>query len=258
MDVPAAPAAPVRYNRWLPYWAVLQTDVRQTLRSWVYRLWVLTTVLATAGYLLYKFGVYREAGLVQHASAMVSDLIRWTLFGSLSLVVVLAVSGITAERGTLADSILSRGISRHQYFLAKWHARTFVVVVTFLGLGGVALILSHFLLHEDLHPAGSLLGLVAVAALLAVVTAAGVTVGALTGSSVVGIAVLGGIIYGGGFVLSLLPASIPSPDRLLARMPLILRGGYDLTSLGQLAGLAAAAATVVAAVGLVAFSRGDV
>jgi hypothetical protein len=30
MDAPAAPA-PVKINRWLPYWAVLQADVRQTL-----------------------------------------------------------------------------------------------------------------------------------------------------------------------------------------------------------------------------------
>src|SRR5947207_10423423 len=98
MDLPAAPPA-VRYNRWLPYWAVLQTDVRQTLRSWVYRLWLLVSVLAAGGYLLYRVGLYREAGLIQSASTLVSDVLRWTLFGSLSLVVVLAVGGITADRG---------------------------------------------------------------------------------------------------------------------------------------------------------------
>ena len=32
---------PVAINRWLPYWAVFQYDVGQTLRSWVYRVWVL-------------------------------------------------------------------------------------------------------------------------------------------------------------------------------------------------------------------------
>ena len=56
---------PVPINRWLPYWAVLQADMHQTLRSWVYRFWVLLSVLATVGYLLYRFGIYREAGIVQ-------------------------------------------------------------------------------------------------------------------------------------------------------------------------------------------------
>src|SRR6202035_307130 len=34
-----APTKPVRINRFLPYWAVLQADMRQTLHSWVYRAW---------------------------------------------------------------------------------------------------------------------------------------------------------------------------------------------------------------------------
>src|SRR5215475_11501393 len=57
----------LRFNKFLPYWAVLQTDLRQTLRSWVYRLWVLMTVLAAAGFLLYRVGVHTEAGIVQSA-----------------------------------------------------------------------------------------------------------------------------------------------------------------------------------------------
>ena len=88
MDAPA-PAKAVRIKRWLPYWAVLQADVRQTLGSWVYRAWVLVFVLAAVGYLLYRVGVYREAGIVQHASNLISDLLRWCVFGSATLIIVL-------------------------------------------------------------------------------------------------------------------------------------------------------------------------
>src|SRR5438270_7070021 len=108
MDAPATIPIP-RYVRWLPYWAVLQTDLRQTLRSWVWRTWVLTVVLASVGFLLYRFGVYREAKILQGASVLIGDLLRWTVLGSISLVVLLTVGSITAERGTLADSVLSRG-----------------------------------------------------------------------------------------------------------------------------------------------------
>jgi len=129
----------VPIQRWLPYWAVLQSDTRQTLQSWVYRAWVLVSVVSAVGYLLYRVGVYREAGIVQQASTLVSDLLRWCMFGSLTLVIVLAAGSISTERGTVADSVLSRGISRYQYFLGKWHARLVAVLGTFFLMGLLAL-----------------------------------------------------------------------------------------------------------------------
>src|SRR5579871_3801019 len=134
----ATAAKPVTIKRWLPYWAVFQADFRQTLRSWVYRAWVLVSVLAAAGYLLYRYAPYREAGLIQSAAGYLSDLLRWTVLGSAALVVVLTAGSISSERGTVADSVLSRGISRYQYFLGKWHARLVAVLATYLVLGATA------------------------------------------------------------------------------------------------------------------------
>ena len=81
MDAPAIIPMP-RYIPWLPYWAVLQTDLRQTVRGWVWRTWLLSSLLAAIGYLLYRLGIYREAGIVQHASNVTGDLLRWPLFGT--------------------------------------------------------------------------------------------------------------------------------------------------------------------------------
>src|SRR4051812_24891356 len=138
MDVLQA-KKPVEIQRWLPYWAVFQFDVRQTVRSWVYRVWLMASLLAVAGYLLYRYAPYHEAGIIQTASAYVSDLLRWTVLVSAALIVVLTAGCISSERGTMADSVLSRGISRYQYFLGKWHARLATVLVTYWAIGGVAL-----------------------------------------------------------------------------------------------------------------------
>src|SRR4051794_16808985 len=108
------PKKPVEIRRWLPYWAVFQADVRQTMRSWVYRVWVIASFLAVSGYLVYRYAPLREAGIIQTASAYVSDLLRWTVLVSAALVVVLTAGCISSERGTMADSVLSRGISRYQ------------------------------------------------------------------------------------------------------------------------------------------------
>src|SRR5207249_2075410 len=168
MDAPTIPA-PVKINRWLPYWAVFQADVRQTLQSWVYRTWVLVSVLVAGAYLLYRYGAQHEAGILQPASHLVNDLLCWTLLGSVTLIIVLTAGSISSERGTLADSVLSRGISRYQYFLGKWHARLVTVLGTFFAMGLTAIIASVFLLHADVHWLGSLGALLAVACILTTV-----------------------------------------------------------------------------------------
>jgi ABC-2 type transport system permease protein len=249
---------PVAINRWLPYWAVLQADVRLTLQSWVYRCWVFLSFLASAGYLLYRYAPYHEAGLIQSAAGYVSDLLRWTLLGSAALVVVLTGGSISSERGTVADSILSRGISRYQYFLGKWHARLAAVLVTYLLLGLVALLASLFLLQEDLSLIGSVVALLTVAALLGAVISCGVAVSAVANSTVAGIAVLWLILYGGGFAMSLLPPPFPAPDRVLQSLPDIVRGHYHLAALGRLMFWCTVISCAAAVTGMGYFGRRDV
>jgi ABC-2 type transport system permease protein len=249
---------PAAFNRWLPYWAVFRSDMRQTLRSWVYRFWVLLTVLATVGYLLYNFGIYHEVGIVQSASLHVSKLLYWIVVVSAAIICVLTAGSITAERGTMADSVLSRGISRHQYFLGKWHARLATVLGTFLFLGALILISAWLLLHEDLSWHGSLVALALVAVLLAAVITCGVTVSAIANSTVLGIAVLWVLLCSAAFLLQFLPARYLSPDRALQRLPFILQGHYDLNGLAEFAGWAILVSCITALIGLAYFSRRDV
>jgi hypothetical protein len=249
MDAPAA-TKPVKIRRWLPYWAVLQNDIHQTLHSWVYRTWVLVSVLAGAGYLLYRLGVANEAGILQSASLLIADLLRWTVVGSATLIILLTVGSISSERGNMADSVLSRGISRYQYFLGKLHARLVTVLTTYFIMGTAALAGAFFLLHEDLTWYGSLVALVNVAALLATVVTCGVTVSALFNNTLLGSAVLWIAVYGTGFALSL--------HKPLNNLPHVLRGFYDLTAQGYVVGYAAVVSTVAALVGMIYFSRRDV
>jgi ABC-type transport system involved in multi-copper enzyme maturation permease subunit len=168
------------------------------------------------------------------------------------------VGSISSERGSLADSVLSRGISRWGYFLGKWHARLVSVLGTYLVITASVLVGSYYLLHDDLSLVGSLLALATVTMLLAVVVTGGVTVSAMTNNTVVGLAVLWIILYGSGFALSLLPLQSFQPEFLLSLVQNVLRGHYNLTFLGRIMGGSAAACLIVAVVGMVAFSRRDV
>ena len=86
----------------------------------------------------------------------------------------------------------------------------------------------------------------------------GVTVSAMVNSTVVSIAIAWLLLYGGGFVLSLLPAHIPSPERALQHLPNILRGVYDPETILRLIGGALGVSFGVAVIGMFAFSRRDV
>ena len=130
MDAPA-PAKRLKVNRLLPYWAVFQADLKQMLRSWLYRAWVFLSLGGAFGYLLYCYGAKQVAGWHQSASDLMSDLLTWAVLGSVTLIIVLTAGTICSELGTMADSVLSRGISRFQYFLGKWHARLAVILGTF-------------------------------------------------------------------------------------------------------------------------------
>ena len=80
----------------------------------------------------------------------------------------------------------------------------------------------------------------------------------ISGSTGVGVGVLWLGLYASGFVLSFLPARYPTPDRVLAMLPQILRGLYDLEALARLAGASLAASLAAALVGLIGFARSDV
>ena len=257
MDVPPA-APPVRFNRLLPYWAVLQTDLRQTAQSWVYRLWVIVTVVGAGGGIAYKAGVHQQAGIVQSASERAGDLLRGVGAAGLALVALLAVSAVGGERLTVADAVLSRGISRRQYFLAKWHARLAMVLVTFGALAGAVLVANQWLLSADLTVRGALVGCLLVAAGLTVVVTCGVTIGALANGTVLGITVFWLLLYGGLLAASFLPDSYPSPQRVLVGLRAVLRGLYDPDEVGRVLVVAGVLSGAGAAVGLVGFGRKDV
>jgi ABC-2 type transport system permease protein len=258
MDAPAPPKT-LKINRLLPYWAVFQADIRQTLRSWIYRAWVFLSLGSALGYLLYRYGAKQVAGMVQPASDLMSDMLSWIVLGSVTLIIVLTAGTICSERGTMADSVISRGISRFQYFLGKWHARLVVILCTFFVMGLLILAGAFCLLHgETLSFVGTLVALTVVSAILVAVITCSVTVSAVANTTMVSIAVGWLAVNGAAFVLSLLPHRYPAPDRVLKSMPDMVHGIYDMHAVTRLVLGSLILSVVAALAGMLYFSRRDV
>jgi hypothetical protein len=249
----------VRLNRFLPYWAVFQADFKATFSSWLYRVWVLLSISVAVGYLLYRFGAARVSGMIQSAPDTVGDLLHWVIYGSVTLIIALTAGTICSERGTVADSILCRGISRYQYFLGKLHSRLSLVLLTYFVKASLVTVGAHFMLHSEamtLH--GSLAAMLVVASLLVFVVTFGVSVSAMSSNTLVSIAVVWMTLYGGGFILSHLPGSLPSPEKALQSLPNVLKGWYDWNALSRLMLTSLGASAVMGLVGMFYFSRRDV
>jgi hypothetical protein len=250
----------VRFHRFLPYWAVLQTDLRQTAQGWLFGLWVSLVVIGVCSFFLYRVGVQQEAGIVQSAAVLCAEALRAAFLGSLAVVVILSVAAISSERGTVADAVLSRGISRHQYFLARQHARVILVGITFalISTGIIAAGSLLFRSEADISLSGAAVVIGLLSLLLAVVAAVGVVLGALTNSAVLGITIYWLLLYGGGLLLMLAPESWPGPERELTRLRYVLQGYYSAAYYGRVALIAMAIAGVATICGLIGFSRKDV
>jgi ABC-2 type transport system permease protein len=259
MDAPATTAPAFRVNHFLPYAAVFSADMRQVLRSWIYRLWAFLSVAAVAGYLLYRFGAKNVGGIVQPAPELIHDLITWIIWGSVTLIIVLTAGAISGESDTFGDAVLCRGISRRQYFLGKWHARLVVVLGTYMTLTCLTLLAAVLLLHsETLSVSGCFAAMIVVASLLVMIVTCSVTASALSNTTIVAITVVWMALYGVGFLLSLLPGEYPSPDRALQSLPHILRGTFDWHHISRIVSGALSVSLLMAVVGMFGFSRKDV
>lgn len=248
----------LQYRKWLPYWAVFQADMHQTIHTWAYRSWLVISLMVLAGFFTYKVGAYKEAGIIQPGSAFMLQTMRYTILGCFTLVVVLTAGCISSERGTLADSVLSRGISRYQYFLGKLHARIVTVLGTFLFLGIATIIGCRFFLHEDLSMLGSAVALTAICALLVTIVSCCVTVSAIFNSTAISIVSVWLLLLGVTLGLSYYPHVHLSPEVTLQALPHMIQGEYDPKNLLRLFAWAFGISGGVSLVGMGWFARRDI
>jgi len=113
----------------MPPWAIYRHDVRALASSWLVRLWLAATAVLT---LL----VLAVAWNQQPTTVLIATLVFPYLILPWSLVVmVLSVRPVAgAEAEAVADGLLSRPVTRYEYMLASWAARTTVVLAVYLGV----------------------------------------------------------------------------------------------------------------------------
>ncbi|MHB8973852.1 MAG: ABC transporter permease [Pirellulaceae bacterium] len=110
----------------MPTLAILTHELSGLVTSWLVRLWL---VAAAMGTFLVVAGSWPR---MESAPLIASVLFSFLVFPWFLVVIVLGISPVTGSRlDALADGILSRPVTRHEYLFAALLARVLVVLAVF-------------------------------------------------------------------------------------------------------------------------------
>ncbi|HOS92329.1 MAG TPA: hypothetical protein PLD23_10205 [Armatimonadota bacterium] len=204
------------------YVALLHRDLVTIARSWVARGWLVLSALAAAVAVLGQSTQGLPASQVA-AQIQLTFLFLWSIF-----VIVIGASAVAPESGVLADSVLSRPVTRSQYILAKLTARSFAVLVVFVSVaGGSAYATWRYSKLPDVSFADVSLGVVHVLTALLFLVAVSVAMSSVMRTTFVAIVALVLAWYSVGALFEFLNVSFLSPFELRTSLPECLRGELD-------------------------------
>lgn len=255
-------------SRWLPLWSILEMDLKQTVKGWLYRLSLLLVLIISVGVLLNRAAVHREAGVVQYASVHVGDFLHYTVIFGAALSALFTANVIAGERGNLLDNTLCRGVGRWHFYVGKLAARSIAVLGGFLAVGMVFMVAAVFILKSDLDFDHCLVALALVGSILWLMVSATMAVSASVNNTMLSLGLVLFVLYGLMALLWLVPMGNFTLTRFLNTLPMIIRstdanaqpGTYVLPMLPylKLAGYIALAGLGCASLGMFHFMRKDV
>ncbi|MSP22106.1 MAG: hypothetical protein EXR66_03690 [Dehalococcoidia bacterium] len=205
--------------------AILRYDLGLLSRSWLIRIWI-TFLVASAGFLVVVSATEKEL-----ASEMLAAYYIYFLAPSSALAVSVITSGAVAgETSTVADSIMSRSVTRAEYLWAKIVSRLGgTMVVYFLIVVPFAYLVTRYA-AKDTSVSGVVGGLMMAAVLLAFLAAFGIALSTVMRNVLVAVLVLLVTIVGSGVVLQFLGLAWMSMPAVIEGLPDTFRGrtpGYD-------------------------------
>ena len=202
-------------GRLLPFFGILQMDLRRMARSWTVRGWLILAVLLA-------FGPLPDA-IKGHVTAAqyLQNVLSIYIFVWSTAVIIVTAGAVSSESGVVADSVLSRGLTRYGYILSKYLSRLITVTVVCLAVTVPVSYFASLHLGGELPVRGLALAHAYVLVHMACLTVLGVTFSIWLDKPFAGIAVLWVICYFFGSICSALDVTFLAPAQLV-------RGAGDL------------------------------
>lgn len=205
--------------------AILKYDLGQLTRSWLIRIWIVL-LLGPAAFLVVVSATEKELAsetLAAYIGAVLAPL-------SALAVAVITAGAIAGETATVADSIMSRSVTRAEYLWAKIVSRLGVTMLVYFVVAVPFAYLVTRYAAKDTSFGGVAGGLMMVAVLLAFLAAFGIALSTFMRNVLVAVLVLLATLLISGVVLQFLGLSWMSTTAVIERLPDTFRGrtpAYD-------------------------------
>ena len=202
-----------------PFWAIAQADLRALFKSRITYGWLLAAVFVQV---VRTLGSASSGVTSSVVSSGLSDFVYvWSL-----VITALAASSVSSEAGELADSILSKSVTRLDYVLAKFASRITYTLVCFSVVSAVLLGLSLRLDVGDYSALGLASAVLLVALAMVTLTALGVALSIALPSTVVAIVALLVLWYSMTILFPVVGLGLASPGSMLGELPGVIKGAW--------------------------------
>jgi ABC-2 type transport system permease protein len=237
-------------HRMMPFLALLETDLKGMTRSWVVRIWV--GLMIAQALVSIPASVHDESAAQALANQLGIFPLVWSLF-----VIIISGGAVSSEAGVVADSILSKSVTRHAYILAKLSARLLTVISLFVLITVPAAYLLVRYTDDPLTWRGIAWGITSVGMILVLLVSLAVALSTLFNRTLVAVVVVWFAWYAAGAIFALIGVEYLSPLHIIDNLPDTLQGDYATADqLRILAGFSLPSAAVVG-LAILHFTRKD-
>lgn len=230
---------PSRARARAPFWAIVQADLRGLFKSRITYGWLLAAVFIQVVRTLGS----RSTGTT--SSAVSSGLGDFVYIWSL-VIIGLAASAVSSEAGELADSIMSKSVTRLDYVLAKFASRVAYALIGFSVVTAVLVGLALRLEVNDYDALGLASAVLLVALTLVMLTTLGVGLSVAMPNTVMAIVTLLVLWYSMTIFFPVVGLGLLSPGSLLSELPDVVKGAWGWEEWETVAGLVAVSGVSIA------------
>lgn len=237
-------------KRVMAFQALLENDLSTMISSWGVRIWAILAALQAL--------ITLPAGMSEGpASQALADILGtypliWSTFA-----IILSAGAVSSEAGVVADSILSKAVTRYEYVLSKLASRILIVLGVYLLVTLPAAFLAHRYGGETVTTRGIVWGVLLIGVNMVLITSVAVTFSTLFSWTLV--AVMGSwfLWYVTGGIFALLEIEQLSPLHIIESLPDILQGQLAAVHRWRILGIFGLMSAVASTLAILHFSRKD-
>jgi ABC-2 type transport system permease protein len=234
----------------MAFQALLEADLISLVRSWAVRIWLgLMTVQAL---ITIPSAAHESTAAEALAGLLGTFPLIWSMF------IIINTSGaVSSESGVVADSILSKAVTRYDYILAKMTSRLLMVISLYLMIVVPAAYLISRYGNGSLSRTGTAWGILLIGMTLVLLTILSVALSSLFNRTLVAVIVAWVLWYAAGGITALFQVEYLSPLHIVNSLPDLLVGDYSAGDEWRILLGFAVMSVVVVTVAVVHFARKD-